>query len=106
MPIARRLAASLAVAGAALLAARRWVDAVEVRGSSMTPALRPGDRLVVVRRRGAIRVGDVVLALDPRDASRELVKRVEAVTHDGVVLRGDHAPASTDARTFGALPVS
>ena len=94
----------LAVVG--IVAARRWVDAVEVRGSSMAPALQPGDRLLVVRRRGPIRPGDVVLALDPRDAARELVKRVEAVSGDEVVLRGDHAPASTDARTFGALPAS
>ncbi|HEX7225632.1 MAG TPA: S26 family signal peptidase [Candidatus Limnocylindria bacterium] len=106
MPIARGLAASLAVAVIGLVAARRWVDAVEVRGSSMAPALLPGDRLLVVRRRGPIRRGDVVLALDPRDAARELVKRVDAVTDAGVVLRGDHAALSTDARTFGALPAS
>ena len=104
--MSRGLAGSLVVAVAGLAAARRWVDAVEVRGSSMAPALQPGDRLLVVRRRGPVRPGDVVLALDPRDAARELVKRVEAVTDDGVVLRGDHAAASTDARTFGALPPS
>jgi nickel-type superoxide dismutase maturation protease len=106
MAIARGLAGSLAVAVLGLLAARRWIDAVEVRGRSMAPALQPGDRLLVIRRRGRVRPGDVVLALDPRDAAREIVKRVESVTDDEVVLRGDHAAASTDARTFGALPAS
>ena len=85
-----------------LLAARRWLDVVEVRGRSMAPSLRPGDRLLVVR--APPRVGDVVLAPDPRDSSRELVKRVTAVDARGVHLRGDNPAASIDARTFGAVP--
>ena len=106
MRIGRALVGPLLATAVGLVAARRWVDAVEVRGTSMIPALEPGDRLLVVRRRGAVRPGDVVLALDPRDAARELVKRVDSVSDDGVVLRGDHAAASTDARTFGSLPPS
>ena len=86
-----------------VLAARRWIDVVEVRGRSMAPALLPGDRLVVARL-GSPRVGDVVLAADPRDARRELIKRVSEVDVRGVTLRGDNAAASTDARTFGMLP--
>jgi nickel-type superoxide dismutase maturation protease len=106
MAIVRAFAGPLVVAGAAALVVRRWVDTVEVRGRSMAPALEPGDRLLVVRRRGPVRVGDVVLALDPRDASRELVKRVARVDEHGTELRGDHADSSTDARTFGTLPES
>jgi len=87
---------------AGLLAARRWLDAVEVRGRSMVPALLPGDRLLVVL--APPRSGDVVLAPDPRAPSRELVKRVAAVDRLGVHLRGDNRAASTDARTFGAVP--
>lgn len=90
---------------AILVASRRVVDVVQVRGRSMLPTLRPGDRLVVVRSGRRARVGDVVLALDPRDAGRELVKRVSAVGPDGVALRGDNPAFSTDGRTFGALPV-
>ncbi len=95
--------ALLALASA--LVARRRLDAVEVRGRSMAPALLPGDRLLVVRA-GAIRAGQVVLARDPRDARRELVKRVAAVANGSVTLRGDNPAYSTDARAFGDLPAS
>ena len=89
-----RALTAILVAGAAVLAMRR-LDVVEVRGRSMTPTLRPGDRLLVVRARP--RPGDVVLAPDPRNTKRELVKRVASLEADGVALRGDNAAASTDA---------
>lgn len=87
----------------AALAARRQLDVVEVRGRSMAPTLLPGDRLVA--RRAPARVGDVVLVPDPRDPRRELVKRVAAIGPAGAWLRGDNPAASTDARTFGAVPL-
>ena len=86
-----------------VLALRRHLDVVEVRGRSMAPVLLPGDRLLVARL-GLPRVGDVVLAADPRDPRRELVKRVAALDGAGVALRGDNPFQSTDARTFGAIP--
>jgi nickel-type superoxide dismutase maturation protease len=89
-------------AAAALLAASRRLDVVEVQGRSMTPTLLPGDRLLVARL--PARVGDVVLATDPRSPDRELIKRVAAVDELGVMLRGDQPAASTDARTFGSIP--
>lgn len=89
----------------ALLSARRYLDAVEVRGSSMAPALLPGDRLLAARLRP--RTGDVVLAPDPRDPRRELIKRAARVDRLGVVvLRGDNPAASTDATTFGTVPAT
>jgi nickel-type superoxide dismutase maturation protease len=91
---------------ALVLAAGRLVDVVQVRGRSMLPTLRPDDRLIVVRRLRPVRVGDVVLALDPRDAGRELVKRVAAIGPEGVTLHGDNPSLSTDGRTFGALPAT
>lgn len=95
----------LLVLGAlAALVARRWLDVVEVRGRSMAPALLPGDRLLVLR--APARIDDVVLAFDPRDPGRELIKRVTAVEDSGVTLHGDNPSASSDARTFGALPPS
>jgi nickel-type superoxide dismutase maturation protease len=94
------LIACLAIA----VLARRVVDVVEVRGRSMLPTLRPGDRLVVVRSHRSARVGEVVLTLDPRDAGRELVKRVASIDADAVTLHGDNPAFSTDGRTFGSLP--
>jgi nickel-type superoxide dismutase maturation protease len=71
----------------------------------MEPTLRPGDRLVVTRLRGSpARVGEVVIAGDPREPGRELIKRVDALGREGVALRGDNPEASTDGRTFGPLP--
>lgn len=85
----------------ALGIARRRLDVVEVRGRSMAPTLLPGDRLLVVR--APPRAGDVVLAHDPRDGRRELVKRVARIGSEGIRLHGDNPLASTDARAFGAL---
>lgn len=85
----------------ALAAARRRLDVVEVRGRSMTPTLLPGDRLLVVR--APPRDGDVVIARDPRDPRRELVKRVVRIGPAGIRLHGDNPLASTDARAFGSV---
>lgn len=105
----------------------RAVRRVVVEGDSMLPALRPGDRLLVVRLPPfrAPRPGDVVAAPDPREPRRLLVKRVASVApgaradprpggtsgtprsptpRGSVVLRGDNVGASTDSRTFGAVP--
>jgi nickel-type superoxide dismutase maturation protease len=68
----------------------------------MAPTLLPGDRLLVARL--SVRVGDIVLAADPRRPERELIKRVAAIDGRGITLRGDQSAASTDARTFGAIP--
>jgi nickel-type superoxide dismutase maturation protease len=82
---------------------RERVDVVEVRGRSMAPTLLPGDRLVLARLAHPPRVGDVVVAPDPRDGDREIVKRVAGVNAFGVTLRGDNPAFSTDARTFGTV---
>ena len=91
--------------------ARRWLDVVEVHGNSMAPSLLPGDRLVVECRSFSLRApraGEVVLARDPREPGRELIKRVFAVSDagDAADLRGDAPDESTDSREFGAVPLS
>ncbi|MDP9273827.1 MAG: nickel-type superoxide dismutase maturation protease [Chloroflexota bacterium] len=96
---------------AAVAAARRWFDVVEVQGSSMAPILLPGEWLLVERRtyaRRPPRVGEIVLAADPREPTRELIKRVAAVDEPAgtLELRGDAPDASTDSRTFGDIPMS
>jgi signal peptidase I len=77
----------------------------------MAPTLVPGEWLLVERRsyaRRPPRVGEIVLAADPREPTRELIKRVILVDEPAgtVDLRGDAPHASTDSRTFGALPIS
>ncbi len=83
-----------------------WVLA-RVRGPSMTPAVRSGDRLLVRRvARGAeIPPGAVVLA---RFASRSellVVKRVVAAVDGGHWVEGDNAFVTDDSRAFGAAVV-
>lgn len=90
---------------------RRWLDVVEVRGGSMAPSLLPGDRLLVESHSyhgRPPRRGEVVLAPDPREPGRELIKRVAAVDDAAASaeLRGDAPAASTDSREFGAVPLS
>ena len=89
---------------AAVVAVAVWrpVRRVEVVGDSMLPALRPGDRLLVLRPARA-RPGDVVAVTDPRLASRTIVKRVAARGPEGLVVLGDNAGASTDSRQLGPL---
>lgn len=76
----------------------------------MGPTLRPGDWLLVdplAYRGGPPAVGDIVVAADPRDAARLLIKRVRGISADGRLdLRGDAPDASTDSRTFGPLAAS
>ena len=93
-----RLLALIGLLLAIALLARRRLDVVEVRGRSMAPTLLPGDRLLVVRTHHAPRTGDVVLAPDPLEQGRELVKRVAGVEPGGIELRGDNVAASTDVR--------
>ena len=94
----------MAVAAGAIAVAGRQVTRVEGRGRSMAPTLLPGDRMVAITcLRG--RPGDIVAVRDPRLPSRLLVKRVAAVEADaGLQLSGDDPAASTDSRTFGAIP--
>lgn len=78
---------------------------VAVAGRSMEPTFKDGDWLLVRQLRRAPRAGEVVVATDPREPARLLVKRVRAVTGDRVTVQGDHAdPAeSTDSREFGPI---
>jgi nickel-type superoxide dismutase maturation protease len=102
---------AVGVGVAAGQAARRWLDVVEVRGRSMAPALLPGDRLIVECRtysRRSPRAGEIVLAADPRDAERELIKRVESIdpVRQTAELLGDAPAESSDSLTFGPVPLS
>ena len=73
----------------------------------MRPTLEPGDWLLVdpdAYRRRRPRAGDLVVAPDPRQSDRLLVKRVAAFeADDRLILAGDAPDASTDSRAFGAV---
>jgi nickel-type superoxide dismutase maturation protease len=84
---------------------------VEVRGGSMAPALLAGDRLLVESHtyaQRAPRPGEVVLAADPRDPQRELIKRVASVDAlaQTAELLGDAPAESTDSLVFGPVPLA
>jgi nickel-type superoxide dismutase maturation protease len=72
----------------------------------MEPALRPGDWLVVAPMRRAPRVGEIVLAPDPRERRRLLLKRVASVADGQCTLLGDRAAGSTDSREFGPVRIN
>lgn len=74
-----------------------------VRGPSMVPTLRDGDRLLV--RYGApVRPGGIVVARHPLQQDLLLVKRAAERREGGWWLLGDNPYAEPDSRVFGAVP--
>src|SRR5207237_5969412 len=73
---------------------------VAVAGRSMEPTFRDGDWLLVRRLDRLPRAGDVVVAEDPREPDRLIVKRVRDVAPAGVTVQGDNPDpeGSTDSR--------
>jgi len=86
-----------------------WRRRVAVAGHSMEPLLKEGDWLLVDpgaygdrRPHG----GDLVVAHDPRDSRRLIVKRVLGVAQDGrLALAGDHPAHAHEADRIGAVDV-
>ena len=80
---------------------------MRVHGTSMLPALRPGDVVFVQEsafRRRAPRRGEIVVARPSSLGGRALVKRVVGTPRpDEYFLLGDHAAESLDSRTLGPM---
>jgi hypothetical protein len=64
-------------------------------GNSMFPTLKKGDLIVLEAEAGRrpVRRGDVIVYPQPGEA-HPVVHRVEAVTREGLVTRGDHSGTS------------
>jgi len=71
----------------------------------MAPTLQAGD-YVLARSGSALAAGDVVVAQHPDQAGVVVIKRLAAITSDGLDLRGDAPDASTDSRTWGPVAPS
>jgi len=85
---------------------RSWRWRVAVSGHSMEPTLRDGDWLLVdpaAHAQRAPKMGDLVVARDPRAPERLIVKRVAGVAADGLRLAGDHPAHADDAGLIGPL---
>lgn len=87
----------------------RWVKVpsvfgltpVRVRGDSMLPTLRDGDRLAVRRARtGEPRLGQLVVI---SESGKQMVKRVSKLLAAGIEVVGDNPSASRDSRHFGPV---
>ena len=73
-----------------------------VRGRSMLPTYREGDRVVVLYG-ASPRPGRVHLVQLPGDRPLS-IKRVERHTSHGWWVRSDNSDEGTDSRTLGAIP--
>lgn len=97
-------AVTLEAAGCLLWLAWRF-RRYEVAGISMCPTFMPGDFVVLDRKAFARRrphPGEVVLAPDPREPSRTVLKRIARMDlHGGLWLEGDNPDESTDSRSYG-----
>jgi len=80
---------------------------ITVRGPSMVPALRHGDRLLARRVRSAtqLRAGEVVLVSWADRPGRLAVKRVVGLVPGGHWVEGDNPYGSDDSRTYGPATV-
>ena len=127
------VAAIIATAAATVLALRHHYTVIIVRGASMSPTLREGERVLARRVHGqAVRSGDIVilrvpgLGADGAPNRYTAVKRVAATAGDPLppflppqtttggellpaghlAVLGDNVTASVDSREWGLIPAA
>ncbi len=71
----------------------------EVKGRSMEPSFKDGDRALLLKTKN-IKKGDVVVF---STQERECIKRVSAIKENGLYVEGDNKSQSTDSRHYGAI---
>ena len=69
----------------------------------MEPTLRDGDWLLIDTA-ATPSVGQLIVARDPREPERLLIKRVAASHADGLMLAGDHAAHAPESEWIGPVP--
>ncbi len=74
-----------------------------VDGRSMRPDLDDGDHVLVRMSNRAI-AGNIVVCRHPFKTDVYLIKRVEGVNAEGMMLRGDNRAESTDSSQLGRIP--
>ena len=82
--------------------------AVVVRGDSMWPTLKDGDTIdVCVYDKQQLQPGDLVVFPDPRNTSRNCIKRLKRIEANGLFVEGDNPDpsASTDSHNYGLIPI-
>lgn len=117
----RGLAATSTLVATALVGVGLRRSLMRVRGLSMRPTLREGDLVLTVplppvsddgplhgaawgTRRRLVRPGVMVVLSEPGARDHLIIKRVTAITPDGVEVVGDDPGWSIDSRTFGPVP--
>ena len=117
----RGLAAASALIATAAVGIGLRRSLMRVRGLSMRPTLREGDLVLTVplppvsgdgplhgaaweTRRRLVRPGVMVVLSEPGAREHLIIKRVTAITPDGVEVVGDDPGWSIDSRTFGSVP--
>lgn len=76
-----------------------------VRGDSMQPTYKPGDKVYINRLAYFFKkpkVGDIVILQHPAQNIR-VIKRISKITPTGYFVAGDNGHYSTDSRHFGAI---
>jgi signal peptidase I len=84
-----------------IVLARSLLLVVTVAGGSMEPTLRPGDRVLVRRRRAPVQVGDILVFRDPYN--QRVIKRVAAIAGDAVPASVRLAAGGTELVPAGML---
>ena len=117
----RGLVAASTLIAAAVVGVGLRRSLMRVRGLSMRPTLREGDLVLTVplppvsgdgplhgaaweTRRRLVRPGLRVVLSEPGARDHLIIKRVTAITPDGVEVVGDDPGWSIDSRTFGSVP--
>ena len=74
-----------------------------VPDTSMQPALRPGDH-ILVSKWSRLKVGDLAVFVHPQFHRTLLVKRIAERRPGGFFVLGDNPNVSDDSRSFGDVP--